>query len=73
MQAQKELARKNRKSNEDEGWDKQELELDVAKTVFTGYDRLLDTGKVLAVIVDGKSSESIGEGQKGLVLSLIHI
>lgn len=49
MQAQKELARKNRKSNEDEGWDKQELELDVAKTVFTGYDRLLDTGKVLAI------------------------
>ena len=69
MQAQKELARKNRKSNEDEGWDKQELELDVAKTVFTGYDRLLDTGKVLAVIVDGKSSESIGEGQKGLVIT----
>ena len=53
MQAQKELARKNRKSNEDEGWDKQELELDVAKTVFTGYDRLLDTGKVLAIIVKG--------------------
>lgn len=69
MQAQKELARKNRKSNEDEGWDKQELELDVAKTVFTGYDRLLDTGKVLAIIVDGKSSESIGEGQKGLVIT----
>lgn len=69
MQAQKELARKNRKSNEDEGWDKQELELDVAKTVFTGYDRLLDTGKVLAIIVDGKSSESIGEDQKGLVIT----
>ncbi len=31
MQAQKELARKNRKSNEDEGWDKNELELNVEK------------------------------------------
>ena len=68
MQAQKELARKNRKSNEDEGWDKNELDLDIPKTVFTGYDTLLDTGKILAILADGKLTGSVSEGQKAVVL-----
>lgn len=68
MQAQKELARKNRKSNEDEGWDKNELDLDIPKTVFTGYDTLLDTGKILAILADGKLTDSVSEGQKAVVL-----
>lgn len=68
MQAQKELARKNRKSNDDEGWDKNEIELDVPKTEFSGYDRVLDSGKVLALIADGKLVETVGEGTKAIVI-----
>ncbi len=68
MQAQKELARKNRKSNEDEGWDKNELELDVEKTIFAGYDTLLDTGKVLAIISEGKTVDSVSAGSKAVII-----
>ena len=68
MQAQKDLARKNRKSNEDEGWDQNELELDVQKTTFTGYDTLSDTSLVAAIIADGKLVDSVHEGQKAIVI-----
>lgn len=68
MQAQKDLARKNRKSNEDEGWDKNELELNAEKTTFTGYDTLLDTGKVLAIISEGTLADTIGEGTKAVII-----
>ena len=68
MQAQKDLARKNRKSNEDEGWDQNELELDVQKTTFTGYDTLSDTSLVAAIIADGKLVDSVCEGQKAIVI-----
>ena len=68
MQAQKELARKNRKSNEDEGWDKNELELNVEKTIFTGYDTLLDTGNVLAIISEGNMIDSVKEGNKAVIV-----
>ncbi len=68
MQAQKDLARKNRKSNEDEGWDQNELELDVQKTTFTGYDTLSDTSLVAAIIADGKLVDSVCKGQKAIVI-----
>ena len=68
MQAQKELARKSRKSKEDEGWDKNELELNVEKTIFTGYDTLLDTGKVLAIIRDGAAVDTVGAGNQAVIV-----
>lgn len=68
MQAQKDLARKNRKSNEDEGWDQNELELDVQKTTFTGYDTLSDTSLIAAIIADGKLVDSVCAGQKAIVI-----
>lgn len=68
MQAQKDLARKNRKSNEDEGWDQNELEPDVQKTTFTGYDTLSDTSLVAAIIADGKLVDAVHEGQKAIVI-----
>ena len=68
MKAQRELARKNRKSSEEEGWDKNELELNVEKTVFTGYDTLLDSGVVQAIIFDGELVNEVGEGQKATII-----
>jgi len=68
MKAQKELARKNRKSNEDEGWDKVEYELNVPQTEFTGYDKLLDTGKVLAIINESGLTDSVKAGEKAQII-----
>ncbi len=64
MQAQKELARKNRKSTDEEAWKDNEFDLDLPKTEFTGYEKLLDSGKVLAIIGEGGLLESAKAGQK---------
>ena len=68
MKAQKELARKNRKSNDDLGWEGKDIELDVPKTIFTGYDTLVDQGKVLAIITSDGLSEKVSEGQKAKII-----
>lgn len=57
MQAQKDLARKNRKSTDDEAWKDNDLDIDLPKTVFTGYNKLLDSGKVLAILKDGELTD----------------
>ncbi len=38
------------------------------KTTFTGYDTLLDTGKVLAIISEGTLADTIGEGTKAVII-----
>lgn len=68
MKAQKELARKNRKSNDDEGWEEKEIDIDLPKTVFTGYDTLNDTGKVLAIITKDGLVEQVSEGVKAKII-----
>ena len=50
MQRQKELARKGRKSSEDEAWKETKSLVDVANTVFTGYDTLVDHGEILDMV-----------------------
>ena len=68
MQAQKDRARASRKSNDEEGWDAAELDLNVPKTEFVGYDVLKAEGNVLAIIKDQKLSESLFEGEKGVLI-----
>ena len=68
MQAQKDRARASRKSNDEEGWDAAELDLNVPKTEFVGYDILKAEGNVLAIIKDQKLSESLFEGEKGVLI-----
>ena len=68
MKAQKELARKNRKANDDLGWEGKEIDIDLPKTVFTGYDTLNDTGKVLAIITKDGLVESASEGDKAKIV-----
>ncbi len=38
------------------------------RTEFTGYERLEDEGRVLALFRDGESTELLGEGDEGLLL-----
>ena len=64
MQKQKELARTSRKVGEDEAWKGSELDIDVPKTEFTGYEKLEDEGKVLALINESGLTETVEEGQK---------
>ncbi len=68
MQAQKDRARANRKSSEDEGWDSNDIELDVPQTVFTGYDVLNDKSEVLAIIKGQSLSEGVSEGEKAILI-----
>ena len=68
MQAQKDRARASRKSNDEEGWDSADLDLEVPKTEFVGYSELKTEGNVLAVIKDQKLSESLFEGEKGVLI-----
>lgn len=68
MQAQKELARKNRKSSEDEGWDSKTIDLDIPDTIFKGYLNTSCNGKVLAIIKDGVLVNSVEAGDKANVI-----
>ncbi len=68
MQAQKDRARANQKAGDDEGWDSNSFDLDVPRTEFCGYESLKDDGHILAVIKAQNLSESISEGEKGIIV-----
>ena len=64
MERQKELARTSRKVGEDEAWRGAEIELDVPETEFTGYEKLQDECKVLALIDESGITSAVSEGHK---------
>ena len=68
MQEQKDRARRNRKSSEEEGWDSNSIELDVPQTEFTGYTCLNDESEVLAIIKGESLSEGVSEGKKAILV-----
>ena len=68
MQEQKDRARRNRKSSEEEGWDSNSIELDVPQTEFTGYTCLNDESEVLAIIKGESLSEGVSEGEKAILV-----
>ena len=64
MKKQKEMARTSRKVGEDEAWKEADLDLDVPNTVFTGYEKVEDEGKILALIGESGLVDAAEEGQK---------
>ena len=68
MQSQKDRARASRKSNDEEGWDSNDIDLEVPQTRFTGYELLKDESEVLAIIKDQSLSESVSEGEKAVLV-----
>ncbi|MBR6472111.1 MAG: alanine--tRNA ligase [Firmicutes bacterium] len=68
MQAQKDRARASRQTGEEEGWDSNELELDVPPTEFVGYESLECEAEVLTVIKGQSLSDSVSEGEKGILI-----
>ena len=62
---QKKRAREARKNAGADAWLSDNVDLtDLPKTNFTGYTTLTDTGKVLAIIKDGKKTDSAVAGDK---------
>ena len=55
MEKQKEMARKGRKSSEGEAWKDSEKDIDLPKTLFTGYERLTDESEVIGIYRNDKS------------------
>lgn len=68
MQKQKKQARDNRKSTEDEAWKDAGLELNVAETVFKGYEVLSLEANVLAIIKDGALANDVIEDEKAVII-----
>lgn len=62
MQHQKELARAAQKSKEDAGWEEAVSFTFEGSTVFTGYNKVLDTGIVKAMFWDKKPITCLKEG-----------
>lgn len=61
MRQQKETARGCRKQSDEEGWENRGSDVELPKTVFTGYETLEDEGKILSIRFDGKDDK----GQSG--------
>ncbi len=68
MQAQKELARKNRKFGEDDDRDSKTVELDLPDTEFIGYEVNSGKAEVLAIITEGILTDKIEDGAKASIV-----
>ncbi len=68
MQEQKVRARKAREALGDLGWAGIDLGLDTTPTQFTGYDKLSDSGRVLALVCENELTEELCEGCEGIVV-----
>lgn len=68
MEAQKVRAREARAALGDLAWAGIDLGLDNTPTRFTGYDRLTDGGKVLALVEGGEVCSVLSAGQEGIVV-----
>ncbi len=64
----RQMAREARSKTGSSGWREEEFNLDMPKTVFTGYSVLEDTAEVAAIVVDGEQVDTISEGQSGIVV-----
>ena len=67
LQEQKARARAAR-GDMSEAWKSIDLGLDNTPTVFTGYEKLCDSGKILAIVEDGELSGVLGQGKEGILV-----
>ena len=68
MEEQRVRAREARKALGDLGWAGEEFGKEVPDTVFEGYDCTSSDGTVLAIINGEEASETISEGEKGIIV-----
>lgn len=53
MEEQKELARRGRRADDEEGWEEAAEALDLPETVFSGYEKLEDSSHIIAIVGRG--------------------
>ena len=68
MEEQRVRARKAREALGDLGWAGIEFGKDMPETVFTGYTKYTDEGKVLALVSEDEMQDTIGEGVEGIMV-----
>ena len=68
MEEQRSRAREAREALGDLAWAGIDLGLDNTPTVFTGYEKTCDSGKILAIVTQGELSSSIRAGDEGLIV-----
>ncbi|MDD4779285.1 MAG: alanine--tRNA ligase [Tissierellia bacterium] len=68
MEEHRVMAREARSKTGSSGWKDQEINIDVEKTIFTGYNKFSDEAKILSIIHDGDEVNSISEGQLGVIV-----
>lgn len=68
MTEQKERARAARAAMGDLAWAGIDLGLDNAPTVFTGYDKTADQGRILAIVADDEIRTGIMAGQDAIIV-----
>ncbi len=67
LQEQKDRARAAR-GDMSEAWKSIDLGLDNTPTVFTGYETMKDSGRILAIVEDGELSSLLGDGKEGIIV-----
>ena len=68
MEEQRVRARKAREALGDLGWAGIDLGLDTTPTEFTGYDKLTDSAKVLALVCGDELTSELNEGNEGIIV-----
>lgn len=68
MNEHRQMAREARAKTGSSGWKDEDINLDVPKTVFTGYSTMTDAAEVIAIVVDGEQVNTISEGQSGTLV-----
>ncbi len=69
LQIQKDTARKDRLSKTGSSWDEDTFAgLTAEKTVFTGYEKMDESAKILAIYKDSSAVEKLAEGEDGIII-----
>ena len=68
MQEQKVRAREARKALGDLGWAGVEFGKEIPATVFTGYDRFMDEGKIVAIVAEDELQEAVTDGTEAILV-----
>ncbi len=69
MQKQRDTARENRQSTMGAAWSDGELsELTVLNSTFSGYEKLSDNGKIIAIAKNSDICEALFEGEEGIIV-----
>ncbi len=69
LQIQKQTARNDRLSKTGSSWSEDTIgEINVPKTIFTGYEKMEENSAVLAIFKEGKATEKLLEGEDGILI-----